>query len=172
MKQEQWTSSPPRAPRGLPGRSPRADVAMVAPKLTKLVTTKIITPRPPAKDARALERERLLDALLRAKGRSDVTRATEAFYGAGHSLDLRDQEPHLQMLEHADDERVRQALQALSTIFDGDAPRHRPLLEQRLARIEQLAEEPATREAATALRRKIGTGFQTTTTTLAQRASL
>ena len=159
MKQEQWTTTPEGAPtrvRSSNGRrAPRTDVAMVAPKLTKLVTTKIIAPKTVTKDAKTLERERMLAALLAAKARPDITRATEAFYAAGHALDLRDQEPHLQILEHQEEERVRAAIQALTTIFETEAPKHRPLLEQRLTRIEQLAEESATRQAASSLRRKI-----------------
>ena len=89
MKQEQWTTTPEGAPRsgrspsltgatrtGRDGRrAPRADVAMVAPKLTKLVTTKIIAPKTVTKDAKTLERERMLAALLAAKARPDITRA-------------------------------------------------------------------------------------------------
>ena len=163
MKQEQWTTTPEGAPTSALARggahpargARRADVAMVAPKLTKLVTTKIIAPKTVTKDAKTLERERLLAALLAAKARPDITRATEAFYAAGHALDLRDQEPHLQILEHEDEARVRAAMESLGAIFQTEAPKHRPLLEQRLARIEQLAEEPATRQAASSLRRKI-----------------
>lgn len=160
MKQEEWTSTPDGGPRSSSRshsgrRAPRTDVSVVPPKLTKLVTTKIIAPKAVTKDAKTLERERLLAALLAAKARPDITRATEAFHAAGHALDLREQEPHLQILEHEDEARVRQAMQSLSTIFETETPKHRPLLEQRLARIEQLAEEGATRQAASALRRKI-----------------
>ena len=138
MKQESWSN-----------------VALVAPKLTKLVTTKIIAPKPQATDPKTLERARFLAALLLAKGRADVTRAAEAFFTAGHALDRRDQEPHLQLLEHADEGRVREAIAALADILSRDPVQHRPVLERRLSRIEESADEPTTRAAAEALRRSL-----------------
>ena len=155
MKQESWSTSPTPARRVLTRAPIRADVALVAPKLTKLVTTKIIAPKPRSTDPKALERERLLGALLLAKGRADVTRTADAFFAAGHTLDRRDQEPHLQLLEHADEARVRDAIAALADILTRDAAEHRPVLERRLSRIGESADERATRDAAEALRRTL-----------------
>ena len=152
MKQEQWNSSEliARAMSDDESRLAQSDV-VTAPKLKKRGTTKLITPRSAAKGPRALERKRLLDALLRAKGRIAVTVATEVFYCTGPTIDLRDHEPHLRLREHGEQARVRQGLRALSTILAGEIPWHRPLLKQRLARIGQLAEVPTTRDTATAL---------------------
>ncbi len=145
MKSAQPLSSPGARARG---RIP------VAPKLTKLFNTKIVTPRPPSTEPRVLERERMVAALLAALDRSSVTRATEALLAAGHELPDT-QEAHLQVLEHTDEGRVRASLQALDAILAREPAKRRPVLEQRLKRIEELADEPATREAATALRRKL-----------------
>lgn len=164
MKQEHYSSPPSsrdarprREPRRDVGRTQNTDVALVAPKLTKLVATKIITPRMQSRDPRVLERERLLLALEGAQGRFDITRATDAFFAAGHELDLeRDgQEPHLQILEHDDESRVRQSMRALEELLGRELAKHRPVLEQRVMRIEEHAEEASTRLAAASLRRKI-----------------
>ncbi|MGZ3472831.1 MAG: hypothetical protein ACXVCJ_00025 [Polyangiales bacterium] len=116
--------------------------------------TKIIVPRGLSRDAGTLERQRLIASLLAAQGRPAVTQATEALLAAGHPLPD-DQEAHLQVLEHADEARVRSSLSALGAILSHEPARRRPVLEQRLKRIEEFAEEPATREAAAALRRKL-----------------
>jgi hypothetical protein len=137
------------------GTTRRGRVPAAAPlRLTKLVQTKIIVPRGPALDRATLERERLVASLLAAQGRIAVTQTTEALLAAGHSLPD-DQEAHLQVLEHADEARVRSSLAALDAILSREPARRRPVLEQRLKRIEELAEETATRESAAALRRKL-----------------
>jgi hypothetical protein len=118
------------------------------------VQTKIIVPRGPSLDPGTLERQRLVASLLAAQGRPAVTQATEALLAAGHPLPD-DQEAHLQVLEHADEARVRASLASLAAILSHEPARRRPVLEQRLKRIEEFAEEQATREAATALRRKL-----------------
>lgn len=126
----------------------------VAPKLTKLFSTKIVTPRAPSTEPRVLERERMVAALLVASDRTSVTRTTEALLSAGH--DIPDtQEAHLQVLEHSDEQRVRASLAALDVILSREPAKRRPVLEQRLKRIEEFAEDRATRESAAALRRKL-----------------
>ncbi len=156
MKQEQWTpQAPTRRPAGREQGATRADVELVTPKLTRLAAPKIVTPKPPPTDAKALDRVRLLAGLLVAKGRIEVTRAADAYFAAGHALDLSDQAPHLQLLEHADEGRVRDALVVLTDILCREPARHRPVLEQRITRIEATAEEVVTRDAAKALRRSL-----------------
>lgn len=126
----------------------------VEPKLTKLFTTKIVSPRGPSSDPRVLERERLIAALLAASDRLTVTRTTESLVSAGH--DIPDtQEAHFQILEHSDEARVRASVAALEVILAREPAKRRPVLEQRLKRIEEFADESATRDAATALRRKL-----------------
>lgn len=136
-------------------REPSARVPpLVAPKLTKLIQTKIVVPRGPSTDPQAVQRERLVAAVLSAQSRPAVTQAVDALLAAGHALP-EDQELHLQVLEHADEGRVRASIDALAAILGREPAKRRPVLEQRLKRLELFAEEPATREAATALRRKL-----------------
>jgi hypothetical protein len=126
----------------------------VEPKLTKLFNTKIITPRAPSTDPRVLEQERLVAALLLASDHSSVTRATEALLSAGHPIPDT-QEAHLQVLEHKDEARVRASLEALDVILSREPAKRRPVLEQRLKRLEEFADDQATRDAASLLRRKL-----------------
>ncbi len=126
------------------------------PKITRLLQTKIIVPKAPSSDPRVIERERLVAQLLAAQGRPAVTRATETLLGAGHEIPDT-QEAHLQILEHTDEARVRASVAALDAILTShrEQVKRRPVLEQRLKRLEEFAEEPATRDAAAALRRKL-----------------
>ena len=123
-------------------------------KISKLFTTKIVSPRPPSTDPSILERDRLVAALLAASDRTSVTRTTEALLSTGHAIP-ETQEAHLQVLEHTDESRVRASLSTLDAILSREPARRRPVLEQRLKRLEESAEELSTREAATALRRKL-----------------
>lgn len=141
---------------GAPGGAPAATATPppVAPKLTRLFQPKIVVPRAPSTDPVVLERERLVAMLLLAEGRHAISAAAEAIVRAGHGLP-ETQEVHLQLLEHSDEARVREAIAALDAILSREPARRRPVLEQRLRGIEQYADEPATRDAATALRRKL-----------------
>lgn len=59
------------------------------------------------------------------------------------------------MLEHRNEERVRDAIGQLDRLLMGQLPKRKPVLVQRLKRIEEHAEEAATRDAANQLRRKV-----------------
>jgi hypothetical protein len=142
-------------PLSSPGARARGRIAVpIAPKLTKLFTTKIITARPPSTDPKVLERERMVAALLSATDRISIGRLVDALLAAGHEIP-ESQEAHLQVLEHHDEARVRASLSALDTILSREPAKRRPVLEQRLKRIEELADEPATRDLAALLRRKL-----------------
>ncbi|GAC1581430.1 MAG: hypothetical protein NVS3B20_12160 [Polyangiales bacterium] len=130
------------------------DLAWVAPKLTKLVTTKIVTPKPPATDATTLERERLIASLLHAEGRSSIAAATDRLIASGHAIPAM-QEVWLQVLEHTEELRVRQAIESLDRLLESEPPRRRPVLEQRLRHLEEVADDAATRTAASSLRRRL-----------------
>jgi hypothetical protein len=152
---EQISNPAPRAGRGRLVQTAREpQLGAVAPKLTKLFATKIVTPKPPPTDAATVQRDRLLAALLAAQGHSAITAAAEAFFAAGHALP-NEQEYHLQILEHADEARVREALEALQALLAHEPARRRPVLEQRLHRLEDTADEAHTREAAANLRRNL-----------------
>lgn len=153
---ESMSNPAPRVGRGrVVGRAGRApELGAVAPKLTKLFATKIVTPKPPATDTATLHRERLLSALLAAQSPSAVTAAADAVFAAGHAVPD-EQEYQLQLLEHADEACVRDALASLASLLAREPARRRPLLEQRLHRLEDAAEEPSTRAAAATLRRTL-----------------
>lgn len=139
-------------------RSRRAAVAAPAvlppSKLTKLFQPKIVALRGPTTDPKELERERLVAALVTAQDRSAIFAATTNLLAAGHALPAT-QDVQLQLLEHADESRVREAIESLSLILAREPARRRPVLEQRLKRIAECADDRTTRDAAAALRRKL-----------------
>jgi len=107
-------------------------------------------------DPRELERERLLDRLLNAEGKLSITRAADDFLGADFELP-RSQEACLQLLEHRDEDRICQAIEMLTSLFDEEMPTRRAVLDSRLRRISEFADEPATQAAANELRRLLTT---------------
>jgi len=115
---------------------------------------RIVLAPPPQSDPRATERQRLLSKLLGAEGRPHITKAANEFIGAGFTFPD-DQDVHLKLLEHSDESCVRDALGTLATILVGELPKRRAVLESRLRRIEEFAEEEATRACAAQLRRKV-----------------
>ncbi len=125
---------------------------------------RIVLPPNPDADPKNAERRRLLAKLLDAAGPASISKAAKAFLSAGFTFPD-DQETHVQLLEHVDEERVRESIAKLASIFAGELPKRRPILEQRLRRIEDQADEKETREAAAALRRMLhGQGTGTTPT--------
>lgn len=115
---------------------------------------RIVLAPPPQSDPRAVERQKLLGKLLGAEGRPNITKAANDFLGAGFNFP-EDQDVHLKLLEHSDEARVRDAVAALATLLSGELPKRRAVLESRLRRIEQFAEDEATRLAAEQLRRQV-----------------
>ena len=101
-----------------------------------------------------LERRRLLQRLLGCEGRSAISQAAEAYLNAGFEFP-EDQEVQLQLLEHFNEDRALAAINALQAIVAREAPKKRPVFEQRLRRLEEYADELSTREAAATLRRSI-----------------
>jgi hypothetical protein len=113
----------------------------------------VLAPAPPS-DPRTAERQKLLGKLLVAEGRPKITKAADDFAKAGFTLP-EEQDVYLQLLEHGSEERVCAAIGVLGNILAGELPKRRAVLESRLRRIEQFAEEAATREAAERLRRRV-----------------
>ena len=103
---------------------------------------------------REIERRRLLQRLLDCEGRSAISHAAEAYLNAGFEFP-EDQEVQLQLLEHFNEDRARAAVNVLQVIMAREAPKKRPVFEQRLRRLEEYADELVTREAAATLRRAI-----------------
>lgn len=107
-----------------------------------------------ALDDAELLRQRLLERLLLSEGRSAITRAADALLE--HSVAVpEEQELQLQLLEHVDERRARDAMAVLERLFRQQVPIKRPILEQRLRRLEDEAEEAETRVQAESLRRSI-----------------
>ena len=106
------------------------------------------------RDPEELERQRLLDRVLGAEGRPGITNALDAFFAAGFALPP-SQEVYLQMLEHTDEERVVEAIDGLRDLLDEEEPERRSLLEARLRRIAEYADERRTQRAASDLHRSL-----------------
>ncbi|MBI5517141.1 MAG: hypothetical protein HY909_25405 [Deltaproteobacteria bacterium] len=100
-------------------------------------------------------RQELLRRISAAQGSRPISDAVDAFLAAGHTLP-EDQEVYLQVLEHRDEARVREALGGIEHLLAGQLPKRKPLLVQRLKRLEEHAEEAPTRDAAAQLRRRVG----------------
>jgi hypothetical protein len=107
-------------------------------------------------DARLVERERLLDRLLSSEGRGAITRAADLYAKAGFIFPV-EQPVQLQLLEHYDEAIVRTAIEALRASIATEPPLKRPILEQRLRRLEDGAEDEPTRLLASELRRALRT---------------
>lgn len=115
---------------------------------------RIVLASPPQADPRTAERQKLLSRLLLAEGRPSVSKAADEFLKAGFNFP-EEQDVFLQLLEHAREEHVRGAIDRLDTILAGELPKRRAVLESRLRRIEQFAEDAETRTAAERLRRRV-----------------
>ena len=133
--------------------SPKVQEEATPTALPKTAARIVLPPNPDA-DPRNAERRRLLAKVLAATGPAAITKAANAFTNAGFSFP-EDQETYLQLLEHTNEESVRVAIEKLSGMFAGQLPKRKPVLEQRLRRIEEQADEDATRDAASALRRSL-----------------
>ncbi|MEI7891857.1 MAG: hypothetical protein WCI05_02130 [Myxococcales bacterium] len=134
--------------------------ALFAPKPTatppppKRETAKMVIARAADPDPQELHRGKLYDRLLGAQGRLAISKASDEYVRAGFLLP-REQEVHVQLLEHTDEERVRGSITALTELLGAESPKRRTVLESRLRRIEECAEEPTTRDLAAGLRRRL-----------------
>lgn len=98
--------------------------------------------------------QQLLDRLVRSQGRGAISRAANDLLD-GQFVPPKEQEVQIQLLEHEDERRAREAVFALAELLQREAPIKRPVMDQRLRRLEQSAEDPITRDAAGALRRSM-----------------
>ena len=105
-------------------------------------------------DAGRVERERLLARFMASQGRAMISRAADDCRRAGVEFP-HEQAVQLQLLEHVDESLARTAIAALGLILAAEPPAKRPILEQRLRRLEDAADEEATRSAAAELRRAL-----------------
>ncbi len=115
---------------------------------------RIVQPTGAGADEREREREKLLSRLIKSEGRSATTRAANDYRGAGFEFP-NEQAVQLSLLEHFDEEIVRQAISALAALIGREPVLKRPVLQQRLKRLEDTADEEPTRVAASELRRSL-----------------
>lgn len=105
-------------------------------------------------DAKEAERERLLERLLGAEGRPRITGAADAYLAAGFTFPLH-QDVQLQLLEHRDEAVIRGAIEGWLQLLEDEEPKRRAVLESRLKRIQELADDPETKVAARRLFRLV-----------------
>lgn len=96
----------------------------------------------------------LIDRLIRSQGRGAISRAADDLWESKFVAPKR-QEIQIQLLEHENEHRARDAVFAMAELLQREAPIKRPVLDQRLRRLETSAEDPITRDAAGALRRSM-----------------
>ncbi len=117
-------------------------------------TARIVQVATGERDDREKQRLKLLDRLMLCQGRGAISRAAEEYREAGFDFPEQ-QDVQLQLLEHFNEARAREAVTVLQRLLQKEPPIKRPVLDQRLRRLEEYADEPATREQAAALRRSI-----------------
>jgi hypothetical protein len=117
-------------------------------------SARIVATSAPTADGAVIQRERLLARFMASEGRAMISRAADECVRAGVEFP-REQAVQLQLLEHVDESLARTAIATLGQIFSAESPRKRPILEQRLKRLEDAADEEATRSAAAELRRSL-----------------
>jgi len=108
----------------------------------------------PAVDANERERQRLLDRLLHSEGRIAISKAADELVANDFALPT-EQPFQLQLLEHIDEDRARGAIGVIASRLQKEPPHKKPVLDQRLRRLEEHGEDVSTREAAAALRRAL-----------------
>jgi hypothetical protein len=98
--------------------------------------------------------QQLLDRLMRSQGRGAISRAANDLWESKFVAPKK-QEFQIQLLEHENEHRARDAVFIMAELLQRESPIQRPVLDQRLRRLEQSAEDPITRDAAGALRRSM-----------------
>jgi hypothetical protein len=115
---------------------------------------RIVQAQATAVDDVELLKQRLLQRLLNAEGRGAATKAVDAL-DAQQIAVPDEQEFQLQLLEHVDERRARAAMDVLARLFERQTPVKRPILDQRLRRLECEADDAETRDCAASLRRTL-----------------
>jgi len=130
---------------------PSAPVAMEPPRRQARI---VQAPAATILDDEVLRRERLLERLAQSEGRIAITRVANELLNGTQPLP-ETQEVQLQLLEHVDERRARDAMDVLARLFTSQSPIKRPILDQRLRRLETEADEAETRDKAATLRRSL-----------------
>lgn len=132
-----------------------ADKSAEPPKEEPEAQRRIVARPTTQQDPRELERARLLERLRVAEGRAAISKLVDELKTGDFALPDDDQLIHLQLLEHPDEERVRGAIEALARILERETPTRGTVLDSRLRRLEEFADEAATRDDAARLRRLV-----------------
>ena len=106
-------------------------------------------------DPREAERDRLLSRLLAAEGRAAISKAAGGVVPAGFEVPADHQEAQMQLLEHQDDRVVLTAIERLGGILASEPVRRFMVLESRLRRLEELADDADIQSGAANLRRQV-----------------
>jgi len=132
--------------------APKAAVAP-APAVAERPAKKVVTV-PNREDPRGPERQKRLSKLLGAEGRAAVTKAAEDFAGAGFEFPP-EQEVMLKLLDHGREDRVLAALQGLARLLEEEPAQRRAVLDARLRRLEESADDAEVRTLATSLQKQL-----------------
>jgi hypothetical protein len=101
-----------------------------------------------------LKRQRLVERLIASEGRGAISKLANEL--AHHNWTLpEEQVVQIQLLEHVDERRASAALDVMTQLLATQTPIKRPILDQRLRRLEEGADDPETRQKAAALRRSL-----------------
>jgi hypothetical protein len=121
---------------------------------------RIVQARTVVLDEAETRRQRLLERLTHSEGRSAISRlADELLQGGGVP---EQQEYQLQLLEHVNEQIAKAAMSVLARLFEKQTPIKRPILDQRLRRLQDEADEADVRETAEELRRTLRLAYPMT----------
>lgn len=121
----------------------------------KVRAAKIVAASAEPRDPKEVQLERLVERLSHAEGRIAITKIVAEIEEQGLAVPRDHQLVNLQLLEHSDESRVFEALQRLGQILEKEPSKRPTVLDSRLRRLEEFAEEPATRAAASELRKRV-----------------
>jgi hypothetical protein len=122
-------------------------------KPRRVVRIALAPTAPSAADEVEGRRARLLDRLVTCEGRGAISRIASELIDTGG---IPEEQPYqIQLLEHVDERRASDALDALNRLLERQVPIKRPILDQRLRRLEEEAEEASVRDRARELRRRL-----------------
>lgn len=105
-------------------------------------------------DDATARRDRLLERLILSEGRSAISRVANELLDSTEALP-ETQEVQLQLLEHIDERRAKDAMVVLERLWSSQSPIKRPILDQRLRRLEAEADDAEIRTKAAQLRRTL-----------------
>jgi hypothetical protein len=101
-----------------------------------------------------LKRERLIGRLIASEGRSLISKLVDEILSHDWSLPVA-QDVQIQVLEHVDERRAGAALDVMIELLASQPAIKKPILDLRLRRLEEGAEDPEIRGKAARLRRSL-----------------